>query len=816
MKKIFITVLILFAALAALWFLLLNDGPEPGSRLDFVENFYSLERNFSMSEEELEKYLSNPDGVRVSQSFKNFIERELAGALLIGRNGRRAEIPGKAAADGIFRLVLKNSASVKASFEFKFRKNGSSWYSVKYKAGVLELSESINGSGKKLGAWRTHSGEKEKFIIHVIYFDDKLIVYESESGILQGFTGGLSGIKEGLVEYENPVAAGLEFRVKHVFIEGEAPGEMRTLLAGMKLGAGPSAYHWNSMYPEHRVNLTGDENSFLQRVQMDYVMRRSILMPLGSEITWEGQIPGNARLDFALGMIRKNVYNSGKYKIRLSVKVEDGSGMTHDYSVRQDYYTNGKWKEFRAELDKFAGKKARISFKALLPAGEIVPDSPPVFLLGNPVIHSKRSLGEMNVILISLDTLRADHLGSYGYSRNTSPAIDRFAEKGTLFKNAVTAAPWTLPGHISMLTGLYPGEGGYRQFRFQTNDEMWEAHANYSRLSHEVDSISEILKRNDYQTAALVLGGPVGVHHWFDQGFEEYGEKAYMLRDAAKEVKLANEWLEKNHENKFFLFFHLFEIHDPYTHEIFDDFNKDNNIDEIIARYDSGILYTDRQLDKFFRKLEELGLMEHTLVIITSDHGENFAPDMIINDHGNHGRTLYDCELMVPMICVGGSFPAETLVEDQVRTIDIVPTILDQIGLPQPENIRGLSMLNLAEGMKNRERAAYAEGILLLREIADKHALRTNRHKLIKNTADKINPDVIPYEFYDLKNDPLEKENKYRSAGSVFRTMLSGLEAIIESVRARGNLLPVPNAEGKSQSNEDLLNQLRNLGYVGN
>ena len=256
-----------------------------------------------------------------------------------------------------------------------------------------------------------------------------------------------------------------------------------------------------------------------------------------------------------------------------------------------------------------------------------------------------------NVVLISMDTVRADHLGTYGYGRPTSPNVDRLAEKAVVFENAISQSAWTLPGHGSMMTGLYPGRLGVTQYPAK-------------RSLPRVRSLAEEFSRAGYATGAFTGGGFVAAHFGFDRGFDVYASDGRRFEHNLEE---ALSWLRNNKDRRFFLFLHGYDAHRPYystpedkravglmgkrTAEQRGFCRKDNrekpdNLDVVIKYYDAAIRHGDVAVGRFLDERGTLGLDDRTVVLITSDHGEEFF------EHGNcdHVRFLYREVVGVPFI----------------------------------------------------------------------------------------------------------------------------------------------------------------------
>jgi len=306
-----------------------------------------------------------------------------------------------------------------------------------------------------------------------------------------------------------------------------------------------------------------------------------------------------------------------------------------------------------------------------------------------------------NLILISLDTLRADRLGCYGYDRPTSPCIDALAERGTLFENTVAEAPWTLPAHASMLTGLFPRTHGVTQPS--------------RRLPSEIPTLAQILSNAGYTTIGLTEGGYLARDYGLHQGFQIYSENR---PDLATTLDTARDLLAQvRGEAPFLLFLHTFDVHCPYDppaeHALLlrsddeqpietagscgADFNAApltaGQVRTLSNRYDGGIHSVDALLGTFLGELEADGALDDTFVVITSDHGEEFY------EHGRigHERTVHREALRVPWIVIGpGVIPSR--VSALVGLTDVTPTLLDLVGVPGIDTMEGRSLAHCVRG----------------------------------------------------------------------------------------------------------------------
>ncbi len=318
-----------------------------------------------------------------------------------------------------------------------------------------------------------------------------------------------------------------------------------------------------------------------------------------------------------------------------------------------------------------------------------------------------------NVLLITVDTVRADHLSCYGYPRQTSPNIDRLASEGILFKRAYTPVPLTGPAHISLMTSLFPQQHG------ATINGM------HMTSKPRPVTLAQIMHRLGYRTAAFVSAWPVkGGVTGLGRGFGTYNEKFtyhYKLVNAARTAEdvttAALRWLKatKRSERPFFLWVHYFDPHEPYElHREFADLPSSrgstklplpaglkldaNEIKRVVA-YDSEVAYMDHYLGELLRELSNQGLRKKTLILLLADHGESLGE----NGYWGHGDRLYQPIVHIPMILsYPGIVPQGPTISEDVGLLDVMPTILDYVGLPARLPLVGETLKPLVEAAKHK------------------------------------------------------------------------------------------------------------------
>ena len=346
-----------------------------------------------------------------------------------------------------------------------------------------------------------------------------------------------------------------------------------------------------------------------------------------------------------------------------------------------------------------------------------------------------------NVILVTLGTTRADHLGAYGYRSGMTGSFDEFSQYGALFERAYTPVPATLPSHATMLTGLYPPEHGLR-----VNGE--------GRLGNEVPILSEILKEKGYDTGAFIAAAVLGSQYGLNRGFDTYddvmarketrGQFVESRRDATEIMKSALAWMKQRNKRPFFCWIHLDDAHAPYDARLDKFGNK-----FIDQQYDAGIAQELQEFERLTKYLKDSKLSGNTLVVITADHGEGLDEHL----ETDHGMFVYNTTLHVPLVFVyPRSIPPSTRVQEVVSLVDLTPTVLDVLRLPPLNETNGRSLFPALKGRSLASRDVYAEteAPFLDNHWSPLHALISDRWKYIQTTKP---------ELYDLSHDPGELNN---------------------------------------------------------
>ncbi len=414
-----------------------------------------------------------------------------------------------------------------------------------------------------------------------------------------------------------------------------------------------------------------------------------------------------------------------------------------------------------------------------------------------------------NVLLVSIDALRADRLSAYGYSRPTSPFLAELGASGTVFEHAFVNTHGTTPSHTTMLSGLHQGTHG-------VGLEGTRGGVVPSPIPAAVELLPEILRAAGYATIGVTDGGNVGRQFGFARGFDVFDDRGGGMRRTGSRLEMALARARQARPRApVFVFFHTYAVHSPYDPA--PEFRRrlgiadavpaaatrflrahvddaagvgDSRLAEISALYDAEIREADEELRLLLERLRGSGVLDRCLVLVTSDHGEEFG------EHGGllHRGLLYDELLRVPLLVAGPGVPAGRRDARLVSTVDIVPTILTYLGLPVGSSLQGKSFLG-GDGAPRAERVFAQYG-------ASSFAIRTPQWKLIASSSGKL-------ELYDLARDPGERRNLAAVDGAARDQLLGQLR------EWRAGQRPVPQTAPELALDPEEIERLRALGYLG-
>jgi arylsulfatase A-like enzyme/predicted Zn-dependent protease len=403
-----------------------------------------------------------------------------------------------------------------------------------------------------------------------------------------------------------------------------------------------------------------------------------------------------------------------------------------------------------------------------------------------------------NVILVSLDTTRADHLGCYGDADARTPAIDSLARSGVLFSQAATPAPLTLPAHSSIMTGFYPTYHGVRL-------------NGTTALSQSQTTLAEAFARQGYQTGAFVGAFVLDGRWGLNQGFGVYDDQfdlrkfkhidlAAVQRPANEVIDAALHWLDARRNAPFFAWVHLYDAHSPY--EPPEPFRSEFRSRGLPGLYDGEIAFADQQVGRVLAWLRTTGLDQQTIIVIVGDHGEGLGS----HGEGTHGFFVYDYALHVPFIV---ATPIDELhgvrVDSQVSLVDVFPTVLALAGVDSNAKAHGRSLLPVMFKPTSPEQErvyAYSESMppSLQYGWSALHSLRSPRYKFIQAPRP---------ELYDLAKDPSEATNVFSQHRALAGDMARELERLMTETSKDA---PAPEA---ANLDKETLERLASLGYVG-
>ncbi len=441
---------------------------------------------------------------------------------------------------------------------------------------------------------------------------------------------------------------------------------------------------------------------------------------------------------------------------------------------------------------------------------------------------SPEKAGRFNVLLVTLDTTRADHLGCYGYPLPTSPNLDRLASDGIRFDMAISTSGITPISHASIFTGMNPDRHGLRVFYGRTGHYLEPEHP----------TLASILRDRSWRTAAFVSSYPASEKFGLDHGFDTFSSgvseevmagdprlrppkdgywqdrptaSAQRRADVTTDEALA--WLDEPYvgENPFFLWVHYFDPHDPSLvppQEVTARFGVDGSEpDALLKVYDPEIFFMDGQFGRLIRHLRETGRYDNTIIVVVGDHGQG------LGDHNwfPH-RLLYQEQIRVPLIIRIPGGTRRATVGAVTRTIDIMPTVLQALGIDPPETVQGSDMTAILSGPAEKGRIAVAEALNTLDDHAPPQLpphqkdllfmVMDREWKLIHHAGEPGNN-----ELYHLLEDPEESNNRVAAEPEEVKRLMTALEG--------SGIMQIELVDPDEPMDEEALEKLRSLGYVG-
>ena len=552
------------------------------------------------------------------------------------------------------------------------------------------------------------------------------------------------------------------------------------------------------------------------RVTLRGETRLSLIPPDPSRLQFAVDVPSRSPvLRFA---IATGTLTEPKFRSPVAFKMTITSGTDEEILFQESMprRERNRWHDREIDLANWAGADAQIVLETVLPEGE--EDLFPLW--GHPVLSANDPEREQpKLILISMDCLRADHVGVYGYERDTTPSIDRLAEDAVLFETHIAASSTTLPTHMSMFTGLTPSEHGAN---------------NRHQLNRSVAYLPELLSQSGMQVDGVVSGAYLAQNFGFERGFHTY---LSLRRPRASEtVDAALRVLDRTGGQAQFFFLHFIDAHWPYDppetmRERFGPIRTDvprlqnkvlkqippdgpEEIRQAIDLYDAEIAYADGELGRFLDELKARDLYDSSFIVLTADHGEAF------HEHGTwqHGWTLYEEIVHVPLLIKFPESSKTGRVSSLTSQVDIFATILNRIGVELPHaRSRDLVHDVDAERPSDPRRVSISEFISnpAPGERPSKHvSQRTRERKYIatfRTGGDELSiEEMIRDELYDLTTDPGENENLLLDETERLEERRRELAAYLEEAKLYRSW-----TEGEMVIEDDAIRErLRALGYL--
>jgi len=557
-------------------------------------------------------------------------------------------------------------------------------------------------------------------------------------------------------------------------------------------------------------------------------------------------IPENARLDFCVAL-QNDWKIPGDARIRFHITAVDTNEITTIYDeviACNEPGETSQWQHRSLDLHSLAGREMQLTFVTEdLAATEESQHAFPLW--ADPILYGASAKGKRgginNVILIALDTLRADHLGCYGYKRRVSPNIDRLASENYLFENAFALAPWTTPSFASVFTGRLPAvhEAGMVSKGFV--------------LDTRFATLAEHARRAGLLPVAFTEGVAVRAQLGFSRGFDFYSDGetplSHCVGTAESTFRRAAAWLERYGHLPFMLFVHTYEPHDPYDAPepwklMFADAQyagdvggqpkraqSDADKQHLRDRYDGCIAYTDHWVGWFIEQLERMNLRENTAIVFFSDHGEEFW------EHGNHGHlsSIYDETLHVPLILsIPGMKEPPARIAKQVALTDIHATILQLLDTPCPSAVDSHNLLPLIHNPNTTAYSrTYVAGELRFLDVAQAkpkgvpvewvmRSMRTpvtkyiisDRDWVLRQTSVPTEEKEYKEELYDLLNDPAETQNLIQTLPELAKQFRKAFRDFFASFGIDVDTPAFDMETSPHKIEQDTMEALQSLGYL--
>ena len=542
---------------------------------------------------------------------------------------------------------------------------------------------------------------------------------------------------------------------------------------------------------------------------------RAIVTDVPSTLSWRVRVPDGARLETHLSFARSEISALGLLTCQARIEAGQGPRDTQVLLERELHPGSG-WEPFLVDLSRLGGRWVDLRFEVACPGTRQRPRSRAA-RWSVPVISTPRLPDDVNVLLISIDTLRADHIGAYGYPRPTSPHIDGLARRGLRFENAETVQSATWPALTSLHTSLYPSAHGV----------VW----NGGRLPEGPTTLAEILHSKQYSTSAFITNMTRARHPGWSRLFLSRGGGQVEADRNAVDQALRQFRLER--ERRFFMWVHLLSPHAAYDPppphataftrpgasavkaeiDVLASLRRrnvaltDRDLAHVIGLYDGEVSYVDSLVGELLGGLRELGLERSTLVVLTADHGEDLHEH---NRYFFHSPSIYGSSMRVPLVlALPGVLPEGVMTDHPASLIDLAPTILGLLALPAPAQFQGENLLpgRALPGHPVRKRIfGETNGRI--------HSVRSAEWRFVYN-PEGLHPEAPggPYpigdvELFDLRKDPRERHNLARARPDLVRAFTAEVQAWKTRYVRKG--------ANEGSIDPEALEELRALGYLMN
>jgi arylsulfatase A-like enzyme len=541
---------------------------------------------------------------------------------------------------------------------------------------------------------------------------------------------------------------------------------------------------------------------------------RAIVTEVPSALSWRVSVPAGARLETFLSFARERLEELAGLVCRAEVKALDEGGRAR-VLLEREVRPDPAWEAYEVDLSAHAGSGIELRVELSCPGAPRT--FPAAARWSVPLISPPRRPGELSVLLVSIDTLRADHLSAYGYARPTSPHIDALARRGLLFEAAETVQSATWPALTSLHTALYPGAHGVR----------WNGH----RLPEGLLTLAQVLEAEGFSTSAFITNMTRGRHPGFSRLFLSRGGGQLEVDRAAVAQAVAQ--LERERDRRFFMWVHLLSPHADYAppaphrrsftrpgasslqgrlEELVDVRRRgvaltEADVAHVVGLYDGEVAFVDALVGRLLSALAEKGLERTTLVVLTADHGEDLHEH---NRYFFHSPSVYASSMRIPLVlALPGVLPEGARTDHPASLVDVAPTILGLLGLSVPPAFQGEHLLP-GRSLPPRPVRRLAFGETHGRVFT----VRSPEWRFVYN-PERLAPPAPggPYpideaELYDQRNDPRETRNLVPARPDLVRALTAEILAH-QSRTGRKDLL-TPGLDPEA------LEELRALGYLAN